>query len=829
MLGASWAHRRAAALRLARNAQSWRSSTRRIALSVPRGPLAEAIEHPASPATKAYTRRKPYSTQLASAARAATALLEQRSVEEATSLLARFTDDEEHIALVKEIVDNILASGSASRDPKTFISWLEAFPDATSASSNAFHLVFTRLVHHIPDNVPLIESFGVLCASKGYQDFLATHVEPFVTEHASKQELESWKKRVRLAGDLWKGLQEEKGEVLEEAGGEYEVVASSITTTLQMVEATLPRILPALDLNDALIFEDKTQEYSVFTPLAKPVDSTAGRLEKLIQEDQLDEAYVLLRDVQTLGSSVPASSVYEIPAMRSLQSLLSATTAEEAAEHETRYLTFLRLLAPVHALEPVSSNYSALRKVLMETPLPPPLLMTTALTLASKGFAKNIGKSVISTLYSDPNSTLGASFIYELEDRNRKYWETYEPERAGDWTRKVMLICRASAIRCLSAVGRLDTAVELLPDDTADIRHPSLQPSVKLLLKKIHATPKAREEYEWRVLQALGEAAGPTEGSCGSKAVLEKEHIQWLNNPEFNNRKLTRTLASALRTSHTLRISALLAGEMVYYNLHRRSGAVARAFLDHFQYVEGVGLPPREAVETCLKTTDRSRYHDMGQIKNLIKQKITPGSEHVTSLWIALAYAAQDMDSLRILYQDLLHATKSPVGPRVSAFLPFLRRFMREYGPEEGERILEDMKSVGMAPTISHYAEYARSLAWHGQYDSLLNVLGWLEGNMTKADASDAGSSVLPDGFLYTSLMRTLLTLNRVEEAEEMRRRIRSLDLEPKDWKGKLILRELDEELHNLKKGIRSKRQLKRGMLVDEPEEWRGSVEDARV
>ena len=48
-------------------------------------------------------------------------------------------------------------------------------------------------------------------------------------------------------------------------------------------------------------------------------------------------------------------------------------------------------------------------------------------------------------------------------------------------------------------------------------------------------------------------------------------------------------------------------------------------------------------------------------------------------------------------------------------------------------------------------------------------------------------------------------------EEEEMRSRLRTMDVEPNVWNGRLILGELDEELHNLKKGIRPKQRLKKG------------------
>ncbi|KAF6744678.1 hypothetical protein DFP72DRAFT_927672 [Ephemerocybe angulata] len=825
MLGASWAQKSASSLRLARKIQPWRISNRHVALALPKLLLQEVNEHPISTGFTANTisrersRAPRYSTAISSVADQAVALLKAKRVEEAAAVLSRFSEPEANEQVVVEVVERFMGSEAQWKDSDCLFTWFESFPDATTASSDVFHRILDSFLDHRGNDLALLRRLGVLCASKGYQDFVSIHISPVMLKHATPVEAADWEHQLSLSAATFKGLQSEKV-VLEEDAQDYEPPAPRAPTIIQLVEGTLPATLPTPSSEDQLVFEDLSDEYTVFT---SPLESAGGMkratdiLVSLVRESKFSEAHALLQELDDLGTPLPPRPLFD--ALKSIAKSLHSPDAKLDADTKSRlrnwFADYLALIPPAH----LSLRVYRLARTLLQSSQPDlALIEDTVMVLASKGYTKGTGR-LVRFLCSHPNSGFDVHFVNKVEESLRK--ARGELDLAGE--QELLSEFRGPAIQALGSTGRFDSAVQLLPDPS--ISEARLDKSVyDVLLRQIIQAFPAGSEYESMVLcnipptllntknpglpslpisipdiEALEQAFAPGMPAPHPQAILQIIG-DCISDGRTND--LTRVLIKVMSLG-PLHISAFIQGEMLYYYRQDNYEAVVETIVDHC-YLGG-GLP-RAVVHMFNGKEPRTKTHrfhdetllDMGRNA----KKIWPTTSNCNLLWTTVISQAKLEPHITSLYNRLVHTIEGAYGlgprtrwlggvglrrrvPNAAAFVPLIDKAIMKIGLKQGDEILRKIVGLGLKPTIAHLSVLMHGYARRNYWRRVLLVMSSLEANIGKGDRLKDGGArlpygtpknvnnmpIVPDVAFYVSIARGLMVAGNLEKAKLVARR----------------------------------------------------------
>lgn len=709
MLRVLWARRHAQTLRTARSVQPWRAASHSLSLALPRISSQDSIDHERAP------RAPNYSTSIPAVADQTVALLKARRLEDAATVLNRFSKEEDNENFILAVVDRFLAADNRPLDSGTLFAWLGSLPDATTVSSTTFHQVLERLVANRGLDVALVKEFGLLCASKGYHDFVAVHVSPIIAERASAEEFANWEQQRSRAADEFNGLQT-PGVVLEEHGQDYASLPPAIPsppTILQQLEEALPALLsePATDYDT--LFEAHSVEYD---QSPSPHTSLTGSLtmdvfEEFVKAGRINEAIPMARQLREMGVSFPV----HIPLIAANMFLGWAnnldphspwrTTKRKLRGIQDGYLHWLRLIPAANAgttEQDLQAVEDLLRNVLTLHHPSQYFITTTARLLAQKGYRVKSLERAVDILMRIPNSVPDfVSFVYTLEADLHAMGHKEVDQRL-----------RNVAIHGLASVSRLDPAFRLL-QDTLDLgRHYLDDATVQSLIRHVRAVgPEAVKNWEAQLLDLLPSDMHDVYGTPPTfplTRVLETTFEQLIAAFESNRcppdvrimcdfmescdsagrRDLpTALLNKAMHVGYN-HTSKFLEAEMLVYYKHRRYRALVETVEDHFYY--GGGLPlavvhrwkaPRTYTYITPGPTNgdilKPREHNQPterlldpELLRLCGERILPSSKHCNLFWEATFATTLDGQVREWLYKLLLdcyHDARRPAPTDITA------------------------------------------------------------------------------------------------------------------------------------------------------------------
>jgi hypothetical protein len=768
-----------------------------------------------------------YSTSISSAAEQAVALLRENKVEEAAGIVSRFPEGGSDHRLVVEVVDQFLGTSKGVEDSENLFLWLESFPDANSASSDVFHQIFDQLIGHDDGNGSLVRRFGLLCASKGYQDFVAAHVTPVVLRQATDSEAATWGDEVLLAAAEFKGLQGSLEGVLEEDGLDYALAPPTVaqmTSTMQQVEETLPAVLPATSLNEDLVFEEDGPEYvASVTPLYS--GSTQSRVDRVMEDlmsgERWGEAHTFLLEIQQTGRLPPAAAC-TTAIQTLLDQLLDPTIpSEDKLTTRPQYLDWVRALPPALSHENVPFAKHLVDILFRPDISVSPLARDTAVALASRGYLFSIVPHIIRIYCTHPDSRIPTAFVDALEKNNREFNQEYHPTYAEERTRSLHLKIRSSIVRTLATFGSFSHAMRFFPE-----RSEGFINGYEVLLRQIRASGPAAAPYEKIVLSRIPERPDPTYAPLPDEHSLAAQY-DWLSDAfvtekpsphpmiilDFinafqasnypNSHPLTQLLNKAM-VAGPLHASAFLYAEMLYYYREENYRAVLETTNDHAFL--GCGIP-RHVVETLRWRMEKGksrvessyRFHENKSLK--IPYKIWAPSPMCNIFWHTVAAKTLNRHSLRNQYDWLVKTleqvkiaehdgrlrapgAKSRLYPNGDAFIPFMKKFMEAKGPQAGTAVINDIVRLGLQVKTTHFSELAHAYAMSGAPGPAFTILRKLEAGFATIKKMKEGEKepkerlpygspqnvntlpLVPDVHMFAYLARAFIKTGRIEDAE---------------------------------------------------------------
>ncbi|KAJ2915433.1 hypothetical protein MD484_g4985, partial [Candolleomyces efflorescens] len=687
------------------------------------------------------------------------------------------------------------------------------------------------LDHDSSDHV-LLRRLGVLCASKGYEDFVSTHISPVLTVSLTSSELANWQLQVGDAASAFKTLRSDMA--LEEEGADYQLVPTTPARTpvLRMVEEQLPSILPEPFPDDTLIFEDQGGEYASVQISADdtghPQFRATRMLKKMFMQKEQDEAYQFLLELRELEITPCPSRAFFHAASRTLEALLSPDVDPNTIPClRQQYAAWLQLV-------PNNVNVSSLTRLLFHSPEPDlAIVAETATTLTTRGHARRVIVPATRILYRDPSSTFGVQFLKDLEATSLRYCDENPALGLRELCSDMHLRARSIAIRAFARVGRIAEAIELLPEPETDGKLPIFV--YDILLQEIgrSETHEYLEVVRAHRLKALSVAQQvPVTHLSGTPSLPDElsssnlaSSLRFLKrsfkrgSPGPHPQALLSFMEAYLATGRTYALTLLfnkaastshfhtatfLYAEMMFYFRHYEYDAVLETVVDHFYLGNGIPRPLVLAWERDRKerlagaspdwTPVSSRFLTGKRLDPITK--IWPTSAHTSLLWQAVTLLNKDYASVLLLYKALLRSLREGLSvdetkpkslrsnpnlalPESSAFVPFIRKMMNKEGLEKGPEILNDMVSLGRTPTVAHFTEIAHQYARAGETSRAFMILGRLEESLRRAkeegtiEIKRSPGSIFPDIAMYVSLMRGFIAAEDLEAAEEVARRLR--------------------------------------------------------
>ncbi|KAJ8482595.1 hypothetical protein ONZ45_g14890 [Pleurotus djamor] len=662
----------------------------------------------------------------------------------------------------------VIWSASRSENDAALEGWLSLLPTAKAVGELSFPLVEKQLLAKAsPASLGLVMLVGTTCASKGHRNFVRDAVLPVFQQIAEPA--------------VYRGFLRQLVVKLREYDGKSARLRSHAT-------AYLVESVPSIQQQPAGVFEDLSDEYlytSVSSSATSPTTSPDAII-ALINSDCFEEADHLLTEAQDLGIHIPHSLVYEKAALNAIDRYLMSS------DQLTWFAKWFSLIPTVAVSG--RREFPAIRKRLFAAPATNlMLIMRFGLICATKGYAHNVARWLLPPLVRYADAEVSIQFLKDFEAAHQQYCEVHPFEPIKSEMRNSRNAFRSVAIRSLAIAGREEFALKLLPSAESIESNDALPIADdihKLLVNRLRARDdlpvddillQIRSSFASACNNVQQPAPRPnlstgdtTDIACDIRSL--KSAIRDGSLPHI--RDIVSILSRYLSTGRTraltlLRNKALRSGphiaqrflfvEIMCYYRRRQYDKILLTFYSHF-FLTGL---PRDLILARLHNLDT--FHLMRQSDPLNdwyskNPKHYPSPYHCSMVWHALVRQARyaprkDTD---ILYDKFIRYAKGlpsedqallssfgvgvfdhalPPPPswkhRVddSAFVPFMRAFGIRYGPARSARVLQDMVTLGIRPTLYHYTDLAGTYAKLGDEKRAFMILKRLESDNMLSDA----------------------------------------------------------------------------------------------
>jgi hypothetical protein len=272
--------------------------------------------------------------------------------------------------------------------------------------------------------------------------------------------------------------------VLEDDSEEYMSISSAskppTPSVMEVVNHTLPAMLPQPPTDGASIFEDPSSEYETASPISvKNTQSIDRRLWQLLDAKEYDQVYELLREVKQLGHRLWSHPAYEGAAIATLEKLPESRSPRDLSEQLTRFEAFFSRVPPAWATDRKRS-FREIRKRVLNTPsINMDLVIGFSLVLARKGYSNLVQKHTIPIICRFASSKVCLEFVDNVIVANKMYHSSSTSQgrkRMSTWN------LRSTMLYWLAFSNRLDEAISLLPRDGLPMDGFRLTPPIHNLL-----------------------------------------------------------------------------------------------------------------------------------------------------------------------------------------------------------------------------------------------------------------------------------------------------------------------------------------------------------
>ncbi|KAF9446681.1 hypothetical protein P691DRAFT_673028 [Macrolepiota fuliginosa MF-IS2] len=563
-------------------------------------------------------------------------------------------------------------------------------------------------------------SLGRALARKGYKTLVEDEVLPIagnILDNAVfvsfEQELaQSLADFVARANSTAPGAVDHS-EVFEDISEDYtSVIAASAPpppSVLEIVETSLPQVLPAPDPADRSVFEDEMDDdYAGYQPAAHHPQrqSPADQLQQLVQNARYDDAFHLLTELQHLHIDVPLSHTYGTIALEALQRPFNDNYTPE--DQSKLFATWLSLIPPAHEFRG-PNNLQNIQHTIMHASLTNiPLVMLFCTILTSKGYSGLVGSRELAVVMRFGSSDVVRQHIQDLEAANSAYWKTHQPRKAASKTAYFSGRIRDHAVRYLAYSGKVEDAIALIQGCSSnvqlstytydkllrtirDIMNPSYAKYISRIESLRDGVAGPSHQARARALQADAEDAAmaaqlrtaAADAYTGTLPETLRYLKRALRKAEHNPHPfiiadfLERYLATGRTRAPTLLLnlainssyhstSIFVFAEMLYYRRMGQHHLMIQTFINHF-YLSGV---PREDVLRFYHEAQRlqspSRDGEREEMaeptltrictfspSHLPRGKAWPMKIHCNLVWHALVALTPTYPELQNLYTKL--------------------------------------------------------------------------------------------------------------------------------------------------------------------------------
>ena len=272
--------------------------------------------------------------------------------------------------------------------------------------------------------------------------------------------------------------------VLEDDSEEYMFIASAskppTPSVMEVVNYTLPAMLPQPPTDGASILEDPSSEYETASLISvENTQSIDRQFWKLLDAKEYDQVYELLREVKQLGHRLWSHPAYEGAAIATLEKLPESRSPSDLSEQLTRFEAFFSRVPPAWATDRKRS-FREIRKRVLNTPLiNMDLVIGFSLILARKGYSNLVQKHTIPIICRFASSKVCLEFVDNVIVANKMYHSSSTSQgrkRMSTWN------LRSTMLYWLAFSNRLDEAISLLPRDGLPMDDFRLTPPIHSLL-----------------------------------------------------------------------------------------------------------------------------------------------------------------------------------------------------------------------------------------------------------------------------------------------------------------------------------------------------------
>ncbi|KAG5646376.1 hypothetical protein DXG03_003699 [Asterophora parasitica] len=481
-------------------------------------------------------------------------------------------------------------------------------------------------------------------------------------------------------------------------------------STMSLIEARLPPILPKPSAGDMSIFEDPlASDYASssvshgYTP-----SSLLQTFSQLVFAKRFDEAYNFLMEIQSSGLEIPMSHLWELPAQ--------AVTTTPSFDLETmlsRFTVWFNMVPPKH-MEDLPRRFRRSRRLIFQSAHANiPVAIRFSLILASKGYATSVSPDAIPFIMRFAPPAVSARFLKDFEKADMDYQRAHSSPSAFARSRTLLVEhVRGPAVDVLARSNHLQEALSLLPRSD----EPAFRLSIRtydLLLSRLRQSKNADIAKCIPFVEALRQNTiystfvGPdrrlknqsTEADITSSTDLQALEMEVNPGSEaYIGHELAaelRSLINAVQSSSTfpptatvvaflekyfetgraaaiirLRRVALdanvscgslfLQAEMTYYLAQDLPILALKAFSDHF-FIAGV---PHDEVAAALNhfqpnrsrdNVDEHKHPAFAAIQSKSMRKLWPARAHCNLIWQALVKLTPTDEGVSKLYNSLIH------------------------------------------------------------------------------------------------------------------------------------------------------------------------------
>ncbi|KAF8882513.1 hypothetical protein CPB84DRAFT_219179 [Gymnopilus junonius] len=741
---------------------------------------------------------------------------------QALRLLESFLKDG-MVGEAKKQLANILASGQSGLDYQLL------------------HNLHEVIVSTNPDkpNLGLIMDLGIAAASMGYRGFAREKSMPFVYQLGTMEIVNIFEQQITSFIEPRPATLTDK-QLFEDTDGDYAAAAPIKITPepsiLEIVEQSLPAVLPEAIQGDASIFEDATQEeyFNIVLEKSSQWEShsrhlSVGLLDALIDQNKYGPAYRLLLEMKELDVKIPPKPIFAVICRRIVTENRALTP-----ELVEQLLTWLSLIpsgdrAVFKELETIGGIISDTSFMSIH------LQMRISIAFASKGY-NYAASTMFNVICHGLRFEQLWDFIQQYEAAYFAFWERTTPERNE---RKATFIAstRNTVLRILGGTGRHSEIESYLSVDGSYTLWPSTYAHV-LLYPISEATKES-------IVQTLSELKGEKDNA----EAVRKVNVRSLEDPIYFGdnlvaglRYLKRCLHSksmiphphtitsfmdtylskgrskglhiifdrALKGNRTIARTIIL-GEMLFYRRLRHYDLVLETFVNHFYLL---GVPHKIVLRRLNDFLQRRQNYDPDSLeerplqrfykfeqKAFVGKKMLPLTLHCNIVWDVLVSTDSSSSFVERLYKIFLHGAierdpQSRQGSRPtdtldrpmvqpSSFMPFLRPLILLKGPEAGSKIIKDILDLRLQPHQHIYTEVAGAYARKGRVTQAFRIMDQLESRKKYNHEPRVGPAMsvrspAPDFAFYVAVLKGFVMSRNFEAADKVVEKVESkFDLEP--------------------------------------------------